>query len=475
MNTSKTTNRALTIAAAMAVALSWCAGSLATAPPSLAAPAPSCSPGVPITGDYNGDGSADLAVGVQRTSVDASDLPFTVIPSGSAQSYWVAAGVNDSEIVNADLNGDTCADAVVSGTTLMFGSPQGLNIAGAISLTLPQASLPTPEEELQVTATALRHDQISQVAVAGWTYDVDDGCCERHHFLDVFTLDAHGVPGVPQVFDLTARNASGGLAIASSGRSIAVGDGNLTVAGKVWAGGVFMFSSTATAPATMTYRTTLTQNSNGVPGTAEAEDGFGSAVSFRDGRLAIGAPGESIGKAVYAGQVQPILWNETKSTWTAYRAINQGTPGVVGTNEFGDQFGYVVVVARGLTAAGSYDIAISATEKVGKAAGAGSVTVANFRKAIYRTLTQNTKGVPSAAEGGDDFGDGLGVLRTSSSRDTLLIGVPGEQRTLPSPPVGYVMRSDGKKLSSRTHWSTVPGFEDYNDTTYTEWGRAFAR
>lgn len=172
--------------------------------------------------------------------------------------------------------------------------------------------------------------------------------------------------------------------------------------------------------------------------------------------------------------MQPLRWKEARSTWAAYRAINQATAGVVGTNESGDQFGYQVQVTRGLTASGSYDIAISATEKVGNAS-AGSVTVANFTRSIYRTLTQNTKGVPGTAETADDFGGGLGVLRTSPSRDTLLIGVPGEKRQLPSPPVGYAMRSDGKKLSASTHWSSIPRFEDYNGATYTAWGRAFAR
>jgi hypothetical protein len=440
----------------------------------MAAPAPFCEAGTPIPGDYDGDGGADLAVSVERNVGNTLDTPFTVIPSDTLARYWVGSGPSNGELVNADLNGDTCADAVIGGTTLVFGSHDGLDVAGATTLTLPQASLPKPEERLEVTATALRHDGISQVAVAGWTYDIEEGCCEDHQFLDVFTLDANGTPGTPQVFDLTDRHADGTLALAASGRSIAVGDGDLTVSGTVWAGGVFMFSSSAADPVTMTYRTTLTQNSKGIPGSVEAEDRFGSAVSFRDGRLAIGAPGESIGKAVSAGQVQPLLWKESTSTWTAYRAINQGTSGVVGTNESGDQFGYQVLVTRGMTASGSYDIAISATETVGKAS-AGSVTIANVSRSLYRTLTQNTKGVPGTAETADDFGSGLGVLRTSGSRDTLLIGVPGEKRALPSPPVGYAMRSDGKKLSSSTHWSSIPGFEDVNGASYTAWGRAFAR
>ncbi|MCA0297242.1 MAG: hypothetical protein LCH96_18415 [Actinobacteria bacterium] len=464
----------LSAASAHALVLSFGAVGLTAVPSASAAPAAVCEAGTPVAGDYDGDGGADLAVSVERAVAGEHDTPFTVIPSDTLARYWVGEGATNGELVNADLNGDTCADAVVGGTTLVFGSHDGLGRAGTATLDLPQASLPGPEERLEVTATALRHDGISQVAVAGWTYDAEEGCCEAHQFLDVFTLDASGTPGTPRVFDLTARGADGNLSVASSGRTIAVGNGELKVSGKILAGGVYMFSSSAADPVTMTYRTTLTQNSPGIPGHAESGDFFGGSISFRDGRLAIGASGESIGKAVATGQVQPLLWKESTSTWTAYRAINQDTPGVVGTNESGDQFGYEVLVTRGLTASGSYDIAISATETVGKAS-AGSVTVANFSRPLYRTLTQDTKGVPGTAETADDFGAALGVLRTSPSRDTLLIGVPGEKRQLPSPPVGFAMRSDGKKMSASTHWSSVPGFEDGNGTTYEAWGRAFAR
>lgn len=427
-----------------------------------------------MPGDYDGDGGADLAVGVERWDGSETDLPFTVIPSDELERYWVGTGATEAELVHADLNGDTCADAIVGGRTLVFGTHAGLNVAGAITLDLPDAFPLAPGERLELTATALRHDGISQVAVAAWSYDVEEGCCERHHILEVFTMDASGRPGTPQWIDLAIQGAKGTLALASSGRTIAVGSGDMKVGTKVAAGGVLMFSSTPTTPARMTYRTTLTQGSPGIPGSVDAEDRFGSALSFRDGRLAIGAPGESIGAAVHAGQVQPLRWQEATSRWTAYRAIHQGVRGVSGSNESGDQFGYLVVVTRGLTASGSYDIAISATERVGRAS-AGSVTVAHVSRPRYRTLTQATKGIPDTAETGDDFGAGLGVLRTSAARDTLLIGVPGEQREVPAGRVGFAMRSDGRQLSADTRWRPIPGFEDVGELAYREWGRAFAR
>ena len=162
-----------------------------------------------------------------------------------------------------------------------------------------------------------------------------------------------------------------------------------------------MFSSDASAPATLEYRTTLTQTSPGVPGKAESDDSFGISLSLRDGRAAIGSE-EGIGKARSTGSVQPILWDEATSTHSAYRSIQQGTRGVPGTNKINDIFGYKVVVTRGLTAAGSYDIAIAAQEILGKPEYAGSVVVAS--KAIYRGYTHRTMGVPGTVGSYDWFG-----------------------------------------------------------------------
>lgn len=445
-------------------------GAALGAVPAVAAPpaATPCAIGTPVPGDYDGDGGADQLIGVYR----ADQGVFQVLPSDGGKPYWIELGFHAERSVSADLNGDRCADAVVDGSTLILGSPAGLDTGAARAVDVPQAAKAGASEELVLRGAALKHDGIRQLVVAGWFVDREDQCCERGHFVDVFPLDAAGVPGTPQVIDLAARGAYGELEVATSGRSIAVGDGELKVKGKQAAGGVFMFSASAAAPTTMKYRMLLTQNSPRVPGSVEEGDWFGRTLSFRDGRLAIGAPGEKVGKVIDAGLVQPIRWHEATSTYTAYRAITQGTRGVVGTNEKYDNFGLEVVVTRGLTGTGSYDIAIGAAEAVGKAYGAGSVTVANFTKAGYRTYTQNSKGIPGTAERNDDFGSAIGVLGTSATTDTLLIGAPGESSG--GKAGGYVIRSDGRKLGSATKWTSIP---QPGDTVGTDayWGHWIAR
>lgn len=308
-------------------------------------------------------------------------------------------------------------------------------------------------------AVGLRHDGISQVVVAGTVYDDFDEREAGDNFVNVYTLDAAGAPGEPQIIagDRVGASRTGSrfATLAGSGGSVAVGSSSDTVGRAKGAGAVYLFSASTTDAKKMVFRTRLTQASKGVPGTAEAGDGFGASLSFRDGHLAIGAPGENIGRARDAGVVQPIRWNESSHSWTAYRAIHQGTAGVPGTNETGDGFGSTVLVTRGLTGAGSWDIAIGTpAEKIGSARGAGSVTVANFTKKVFRTFTQGRGGVPGGPEVADFFGNALGSLRTPSGADTLLIAADGEGLA-GCTDAGVVVRSDGGPLTSATTWASI--------------------
>ena len=79
---------------------------------------------------------------------------------------------------------------------------------------------------------------------------------------------------------------------------------------------------------------TLDHNSSGMAGTAEAGDQLGTAVSStRYGSSVaylVGAPGEDVGRARDAGMVQTI---GNGKSWT------QNSTGIPGTAESGDRFG----------------------------------------------------------------------------------------------------------------------------------------
>jgi len=434
-----------------------------TALPAATAAGTSCATGTPILGDYNGDASAEALVGQWVEGVDqwgnGVERFFAVSADGSATAFvdgWSYAR-------NADLNGDTCSDVVLTDfdnhVGLVLGTPDGLDPDAVIPVEIPQTNGVDTSAADTSPAVGLRHDGISQVVVAGKVYDDFEYKEAGDNFVDVYTLDADGTPGVPQIITGeqvgASRTNSRFVTLAGSGGSVAVGSSSDRVGRATGAGAVYLFSPASTDAEKMVFRTRITQASKGVPGTAEAGDGFGESLSFRDGYLAIGAPGENIGGARDAGLVQPVRWNESSHSWTAYRAVHQGTAGVTGTNETGDGFGSTVLVTRGLTGAGSWDIAIGTpAEKVGSARGAGSVTVANFTRKVFRTYTQGRGGVPGGPEVADFFGNALGSLRTTSGADTLLIAADGEGLA-GCTDAGMVVRSDGDPLTSVTTWASI--------------------
>ncbi|MFJ8884566.1 FG-GAP repeat protein [Streptomyces sp. NPDC102402] len=93
------------------------------------------------------------------------------------------------------------------------------------------------------------------------------------------------------------------------------------------------------------------QDTAGVPGTAELGDGFGADVSLGDvdgdGRadLAVGVPGEDIGAVADAGGVRVLPGSHTGLTATGAKSFDQDSPGVPGSAEKGDRWGGQVRLA----------------------------------------------------------------------------------------------------------------------------------
>ena len=92
----------------------------------------------------------------------------------------------------------------------------------------------------------------------------------------------------------------------------------------------------------------FTQDTPGVLGAAEAEDGFGSALGVGDfnndtlADLAIGVPSEGVGGAAQAGAVNVLYGATGGLTATGNQQWLQGSGGVGGVAEVGDQFGFAL-------------------------------------------------------------------------------------------------------------------------------------
>ncbi|MGW2102079.1 FG-GAP repeat protein [Streptomyces olivaceoviridis] len=93
------------------------------------------------------------------------------------------------------------------------------------------------------------------------------------------------------------------------------------------------------------------QNSPGVPGTAEDGDAWGADLSVADvngdgyADVAVGAPGEDIGTVADAGAVWLLPGSRTGLTGSHAQSFDQNTPGVPGTAEADDAWGAQVRLA----------------------------------------------------------------------------------------------------------------------------------
>jgi hypothetical protein len=94
--------------------------------------------------------------------------------------------------------------------------------------------------------------------------------------------------------------------------------------------------------------TSYSQDTPGVPGTLETNDGFGAALAVGDitgdgiDDVAVGAPGEELGEDDGAGVVDVLRGSRAGLTGTGAQAFTQNTSGVPGTAEPGDGFGGTV-------------------------------------------------------------------------------------------------------------------------------------
>lgn len=171
---------------------------------------------------------------------------------------------------------------------------------------------------------------------------------------------------------------------------------------------------------------------------------FGDAVAAGDfdhdgyDDLAIGdddAPTRGTLVGGHGGAVWVIPGSAHGLDTSRARRFTQDTAGVPGVAEDQDWFGFSLA-AGDVNDDGYDDLAVGApNEKVGRAKGAGAVTVLRGgpdgltgRGAV--TFSQSTRGVPGKAEKGDEFGFSLAIGRVTSDRYAdLVVGTPRENAT----------------------------------------------
>ena len=125
---------------------------------------------------------------------------------------------------------------------------------------------------------------------------------------------------------------------------LAVGVPGEDVNGVKYAGGVNVLYGSSRG-LTTTGNQLWTQDSPGVKDAAEEFDRFGSALAIGDfngdgyADLAVGVPGEDVGRVAYAGAVNVLYGSPSGLTAEGDQFWHQDSPGVKDTAEVGDGFG----------------------------------------------------------------------------------------------------------------------------------------
>lgn len=369
------------------------------------------APRVPVRDDFNGDGYADLAVGAPGATVGGQSRAGYVAvtyggPHGLSNNRRVVisratAGIPGSpvkgqgfgtQISKGDLNGDGYADLVVGVATrtgdavVVWGGPRGLSGGGVsipasrtvtgdfdgdgrLDLALFRTGDSPGDDPLGTTAkvwtgpvgrsgtpartSALDPDHLQYVDVRdGTTGDVNgDGrdelalnvyCGDGNYCTDFYTGSASGL----QYGRDTIPSGDGDVALGDLNGDgmddVAVGlttDSTVTVA----------YGSASGVRPRSTWKL-YTQDTPGVPGTNETNDGFGAALSAGDitgdgvDDLAVGVPGKEVGQDNGAGAVVVLRGSRAGLTGRGAQAFTQDTSGVPGTAELDDAFGTQVTL-----------------------------------------------------------------------------------------------------------------------------------
>jgi hypothetical protein len=162
-----------------------------------------------------------------------------------------------------------------------------------------------------------------------------------------------------------------------------------------------------------------TQDNPGVPGVVEPDDEVGLALGAGDFNrsrfvdLAVGASGVDYGAADRGGAVNVLPGSAGGLTGTGSQLLTRNSPGVPGSSEPSDGFGFISLAAGDFYGDGAADLAVGVLEPQG-IAGAGAVvalpgSAGGLTGTGSQLFTQDSPGVPDSVEFDDFFGEALGA------------------------------------------------------------------
>ncbi|KAA0916415.1 VCBS repeat-containing protein [Streptomyces apricus] len=332
-------------------------------------------------GDFNGDGFDDLATSAQWEDVDGdTDGGTVVIAWGSTNGLSGATTLKDPAVSShdrwgtalaaGDFDGDGTEDlAVGSSSSTLYVFKGGIQKSGAyggrytVKTDIQSGGDTGP---LVLAAGDVNGDRKSDLVVNGYETDSDYGFNTNFYVPGSASgLKASAAQEVKRgvITGIGDVNGDGFGDIVTGQDWDPTRDGSPSVPESVDGGKVHIVYGSASGPAAAV---DVSQDSGNVPGSSERGDWFGSELSLGDINgdgltdLVAGAPGENLDGVVNTGAVT-VLYGTASGldTGSGHQYFAQSTAGVPGSDEKDDAFGSEVKLTD-VTGDGKADLTVGA-------------------------------------------------------------------------------------------------------------------